>query len=55
MNRLYCLLYSHPCSRPPETVATSILSSSLEAIGNTPMIRLNKIAKSEGLECELCK
>ena len=24
-------------------------------VGNTPMIRLDKIAKSEGLECDLCK
>ena len=23
-------------------------------IGNTPMIRLDKIARSEGLECDLC-
>jgi cystathionine beta-synthase len=31
----------------------SILCNSLEAIGNTPLIRLEKIANSEGLECEL--
>ena len=30
-----------------------ILSSSLDAIGNTPMIRLERIASKEGLECEL--
>ena len=36
-------------------VAGSILNSSLEMVGNTPMIRLDKIARSEGLECELCE
>lgn len=30
-----------------------ILDNILENIGNTPMVRLNKIAKQEGLECEL--
>ena len=33
----------------------SILPNALEAVGHTPMIRLDKIAKSEGLECELCE
>ena len=27
----------------------------LHAIGNTPLVRINKIAKTEGLECELRK
>ncbi len=27
----------------------------LEMVGNTPLVRLDKIAKMEGLECELCK
>ena len=27
----------------------------LEMIGHTPMIRLDKIAKSEGLQCDLCE
>ncbi|KAF8940982.1 cystathionine beta-synthase [Dissophora ornata] len=31
----------------------AILDTILEHIGNTPMVRLNKIAKSEGLQCEL--
>ena len=24
-------------------------------IGNTPMVRINKISKSAGLQCELCQ
>lgn len=39
-------------SRVPN-VSNSILDNVLEMIGNTPMVRLDKIAKSEGLECEL--
>ena len=27
----------------------------MEMVGNTPLVRLDKIAKSEGLECELRK
>ncbi|ORY02635.1 cystathionine beta-synthase [Basidiobolus meristosporus CBS 931.73] len=30
-----------------------ILDSILENIGNTPLVRINKIAEAEGLECEL--
>eukprot|EP01022_Parablepharisma_sp_SALTPOND_P001086 TRINITY_DN105558_c2_g1_i1.p1 TRINITY_DN105558_c2_g1~~TRINITY_DN105558_c2_g1_i1.p1 ORF type:complete len:499 (+),score=61.62 TRINITY_DN105558_c2_g1_i1:197-1693(+) len=30
-----------------------IFSSILEAVGNTPMVRLNRIPQSEGLECEI--
>ncbi|KAF9327543.1 hypothetical protein BG006_009172 [Podila minutissima] len=30
-----------------------VLDTILEHIGNTPLVRLNKIAKSEGLQCEL--
>ncbi|KAF9347978.1 hypothetical protein BGX26_000567 [Mortierella sp. AD094] len=30
-----------------------ILNDILEHIGNTPLVRINKIAKSEGLQCEL--
>ena len=36
-------------------VGTTIFPTVLEMIGNTPMVRLDKIAKSEGLECELCE
>nr|QHX41453.1 cystathionine beta-synthase-like protein [Halisarca dujardinii] len=32
---------------------TSILPNALHCIGQTPMIRLDKIAKKEGLQCEL--
>ncbi|KAF9162414.1 hypothetical protein DFQ26_003568 [Actinomortierella ambigua] len=31
----------------------AILDTILDHIGNTPLVRLNKIAKSEGLQCEL--
>lgn len=33
----------------------SVLSNVLPMIGNTPLIKLDKIAKSEGLKCELCE
>ena len=33
----------------------SILPTVLEMVGNTPMVRLDRIAKMEGLECELCE
>ena len=32
-----------------------IIGNVLEAYGHTPLIRLDKIAKSEGIECELGK
>ena len=32
-----------------------ICSSVLDHIGNSPMIRLNKIPQSMGIECEVCK
>ncbi len=41
------------CSEPK--VGSSILSNVLEMVGNTPLVRLDKIAKMEGLECELRK
>ncbi|KAG0228076.1 hypothetical protein BGW42_002426 [Actinomortierella wolfii] len=31
----------------------AILNTILEHIGNTPLVRINKIAKAEGLQCEL--
>jgi cystathionine beta-synthase len=34
-------------------VTNTIFSDILEHIGNTPMVRLNKIPKEEGLECEI--
>ena len=33
---------------------SQILDSALDAIGNTPLIRLDKIAAEEGLKCNLC-
>ena len=33
----------------------SILPTVLEMVGNTPMVRLDRLAKMEGLECELCE
>ncbi|KAL1925566.1 uncharacterized protein VTP21DRAFT_449 [Calcarisporiella thermophila] len=36
-----------------ETQRPLILNSILEHVGNTPMVRVDKIAKSEGLECDL--
>ena len=36
-----------------EPKKSSILSSSLDAIGDTPMIRLDRLAASEGVKCEL--
>ncbi|CAH1972802.1 unnamed protein product [Acanthoscelides obtectus] len=32
---------------------TKVLSNALDAIGNTPMIKLNKIPQAEGLECDV--
>lgn len=29
------------------------MSNILENIGNTPLVRINKIAEAEGIECEL--
>lgn len=31
-----------------------ILDSALDAVGNTPLIRLEKIARQEGFKCNLC-
>ena len=31
-----------------------ILDSALDAVGNTSLIRLDRIAKAEGLQCNLC-
>jgi len=39
--------HSAPAPRP------RILASALDAIGNTPLIRINKIAEEEGVECEI--
>lgn len=34
---------------------TKILPNILDAIGQTPLVRLNKIPKMHGIKCELCK
>jgi len=39
----------------PKNIPDQILPNVLDMIGQTPMIRLDKIAKSEGLECDLRK
>lgn len=31
-----------------------VLDDVLEAIGGTPLIRLNKIPQSEGVKCQVC-
>ena len=31
------------------------MSTILEGIGNTPMVRINNIGKSCGIKCEICK
>lgn len=32
-----------------------VLSSALDAVGHTPLVRLDRIAKEEGLKCNLRK
>lgn len=32
-----------------------VLSSALDAVGHTPLIRLDRIAAEEGVKCNLCK
>ncbi|XP_065907311.1 cystathionine beta-synthase-like [Dysidea avara] len=39
--------------KKPRNVQEQILHNVLEMVGQTPLIRLDKIAKSEGLECDL--
>lgn len=38
---------------PPRTVAPAILPNILHRIGDTPMVRINKIPKVFGLKCEI--
>ena len=44
-----------PCSCREPVAHKAIINNVLEAYGHTPLIRLDKIAKSEGIECELGK
>jgi hypothetical protein len=32
-----------------------IMDSILDNIGNTPLVKINKITKEEGIQCEVCK
>ena len=41
--------------RRPKTTEEDILPNILAMVGNTPLVRLDKIAKAEGLKCDLCK
>lgn len=34
---------------------THILPNILHAIGQTPLVKLNRIPQSEGIKCEVCK
>jgi hypothetical protein len=34
---------------------SAVLPNILEACGHTPLVRLDRIAASEGIDCELCK
>ncbi len=42
-----------PHAHKPLTAEPKILSSILDHIGNTPLVRINKISESYGLKCEL--
>jgi hypothetical protein len=50
---------THPTLSPPMSTPNSpshwsgVLNSALDAVGNTPLIRLDRIAKAEGLKCNL--
>ena len=39
----------------PRNTEDDVLPNILAMVGNTPLVRLDKIAKAEGLECDLCK
>ena len=48
---------SRPLStnRNYQRVMPSIIDNALGAVGHTPLIRLDKIAKAKGLKCNLCE
>ncbi|KAI8872478.1 pyridoxal-phosphate dependent enzyme [Ramicandelaber brevisporus] len=48
-----CPAFNKPHRHIPSVPEPPILDTILEHIGNTPLVRVNKIAKSAGLECEL--
>ncbi len=37
------------------TMSPQILNSALDAVGNTPLIRLDRVAKEYDLKCNLCE
>ena len=43
----------HTLQMPKER--PGIMPNVLHAIGNTPLVRVNRIAQSAGLKCEMCK
>ena len=43
----------HTLQMPKER--PGIMPNVLHAIGNTPLVRINRIAQSAGLKCEMCK
>ena len=45
----------NPSLKEFRSVGSRILPSVLEHIGNTPLIRLNKIPQSMGIKCQVCK
>ncbi|KAF4569731.1 cystathionine beta-synthase [Pleurotus pulmonarius] len=45
--------YSRPPSSPARTMSPQILDNALGAVGHTPLIRLDKIAKLNDLKCNL--
>jgi len=42
--------HSHETLKP----RAKILDTVLDAIGHTPMVRLNRVGKSDGVKCEIC-
>lgn len=44
-----CLCFICSGERPP------ILPNILYNIGNTPLVRINRITQKEGIKCELCR
>ncbi|CAG8568926.1 11740_t:CDS:2, partial [Scutellospora calospora] len=45
--------YPHPHHHEEHLPEPPILDSVLDHIGNTPLVKINKITKSEGIECEI--
>ena len=51
------LIIMKPCisSLFRKVKTTKIMSTVLEGIGETPLVKINRIGKSFGLKCEICK